>query len=97
MGHLKVEGGDGNGFPGGLRLSWPAIAATVAVLGLASRGIDLVRDLDRAEIDGRIKLVEQSIAAEASARSTADQSITRGLERIEGKLDQILEHERRER
>jgi len=96
MGHLKVEGGDGNGFPGGLRLSWPAIAAIVAVLGLASKGIDLVRSLDRAEVDGRIKLIEQAIASEASTRADADRVMTAGLGRIEDKLDRILEHERRD-
>lgn len=35
QGHFRRERGDGNGFPGGVRLSWPAIGALVAVGGLA--------------------------------------------------------------
>ena len=30
--YIRAEGADGNGFPGGLRLSWPALAVVCAAL-----------------------------------------------------------------
>jgi predicted PurR-regulated permease PerM len=32
--HVRTEGNDKNGFPGGIRLSWAALTVVVATLGL---------------------------------------------------------------
>lgn len=55
---------DGDGFPGGIRLSWSAISALIAVLLLFSGGIGIVNGMILKRIDAieqRLEILDQRL------------------------------------
>lgn len=89
LGHIQRVDGDGNGFPGGVRASWPAIAAFLAFATVVGKGYDMVRGLEASAAENRYRLIEQAIAAEAGTRSEADRSTAEAIARIEKSVGRI--------
>jgi hypothetical protein len=62
MTHCRVEAGDGNGTPPGLRLSWPAVAVGLTVLTALATTAGFVRANDIATVQYRLAHIETETA-----------------------------------
>jgi hypothetical protein len=103
--HAKIEKSDGNGFPGGVRLSWAALSALIGTIGLVSAAVGVVRWADIRAIDLQVASASAK-AAEVEARREADVRAVRGeldvlrveirnrLDRMEIKMDRAIERQR---
>ena len=49
--HVRKENGDGNGFPGGLKLSWAALAVLISAGGLAFIVSNMVHSQSTAAVE----------------------------------------------
>lgn len=103
--HARIERGDGNGFPGGLRLSWPALSVMIGAVSLIGAGVGVVRWADLRSVDYQVSAA-QAKAVEVDARREADRQEVRRelndlrveirdrLNVLDGKLDRAIERQR---
>ncbi len=83
MGHIEKQQADGNGWPGGVRISWQALTLMLAVVLAVAALVNFIRASDLTMIDAKIGNVDQHAAA-TDRRQTEDYTrIERRLERIE--------------
>jgi len=86
--HVRRENG-GTNVPPGLRLSWQAIAAMLALLALLGSTAGFVRSLETRNIDVRIDTIEDRLCREETDRKAQRVDLERRLDRMDQKLDMI--------